>query len=187
MNRVFTCFAALLLCCTAISSSHAQQTPSHSAVTSTASPEVTEFQKIDNAWSNAINKRDQYGLELVLSPLLVDVSSKGDISTRDQRVAELLSNNDKSLYLEQRVITVRMLGDVAVANGTYLLRHQVDDKPVDEHGVFTQVFQRSHGRWMCINAQRTVVRTDSDEKQKRPHESHFHLPAIFSPDSTKNN
>ena len=30
---------------------------------------------------------DQYGLELVLSPLLVDVSATGDITTRNQQVA----------------------------------------------------------------------------------------------------
>ncbi|HEV2214428.1 MAG TPA: nuclear transport factor 2 family protein, partial [Terracidiphilus sp.] len=106
----------------------------------------------------------------------VDVSSTGDIATRDQRVADLISNSDKTLHLERRVITVRMLGDVAVANGTYALHHLVGNKPVDEKGVFTHVFQRSRGRWMCVNSQQTAVRTDSPEKAKKEHASHFHLP-----------
>ncbi|HEU5457351.1 MAG TPA: nuclear transport factor 2 family protein [Terracidiphilus sp.] len=142
----------------------------------TSAPEVQEFQKIENGWSNAINSRDQYALELVLSPLLVDVSSSGDIATRDQRIANLISNSDKTLHLERRVITVRMLGDVAVVNGTYVLHHQVDNKPVEEKGVFTHVFQRSRGRWMCVNAQQTAVLKDSPEKGKKAHESRFHLP-----------
>jgi len=41
------------------------------------SPEIREFQKIENTWSSAINERDQYSLELVLSPLFVDVSAVG--------------------------------------------------------------------------------------------------------------
>ena len=185
MTRILACLIALLLCGAAATPVRALQSPASTAATTTASPEVQEFQKIEDAWSKAINERDEYGLELVLSPLLVEVSAAGEISTRDQRVADLLSSTDKTLHLEQRVITVRMLGDVAVANGTYVLHHQVDNKPAEEKGVFTHVFQRSHGRWMCINAQQTAVRTDSTEKGKKEHASHFHLPGILSPDSKK--
>ena len=90
-----------------------------STATTTESPEITQFQKIEDAWSDAVNLRDQYGLELVLSPLFVDVSASGDITTRNQQLAQLITGEDKTLHLDQRVITVRMLGDIAVANGTY--------------------------------------------------------------------
>ena len=88
------------------------------------------------------NRRDQYGLELVLSPLFVDVSASGDVTTRNQQVAQLISGEDKTLYLTQKVVTVRMLGDIAVANGTYTLHHKVNSAQVDEKGVFTHVFER---------------------------------------------
>ncbi len=90
-----------------------------SGVTTTVSPEVAQFQKIEDSWSDAVNRRDQYALELVLSPLFVDVSAQGDVTTRNQQVVQVISSQDKSLYLTQKVITVRMLGDIAVANGTY--------------------------------------------------------------------
>ncbi|MGB6973869.1 MAG: nuclear transport factor 2 family protein [Terracidiphilus sp.] len=185
MMRMLACLVAFLLCVAAMPL-RALESPAPTAAATTASPEVAEFQKIEDAWSNAINERDQYGLDLVLSPLLVDVSASGDISTRDQKVADLLSSSDKVLHMEQRVIAVRMLGDVAVANGTYVLHHQTKDAPVDEKGVFTHVFQRSHGRWMCINAQRTTVRTESTGKSRTEHESHFHLSSILSPGKKKN-
>jgi hypothetical protein len=35
--------------------------------------------------------RDQYALELVLSPLFVDVSAGGDITTRNQQLAQLIT------------------------------------------------------------------------------------------------
>lgn len=183
-TRISAFLIAFSLCCVALL--RAQQPAAPAAATTTASAEIQQFQKIENGWSNAINDRDEYALELVLSPLLVDVSSTGEMATRDQRVADLLSNNDKSLHLDQRVMTVRMLGDVAVVNGDYALHHQADNKPVDEKGVFTHVFQRSHGRWMCIDAQRTAVPTSRTEKSRKEHESHFHLPGILSPESKKN-
>jgi hypothetical protein len=152
--------------------------PTQQPVTSAESPEKREFQKIEDAWSSAINLRDQYALELVLSPLFVDVSADGDITTRNQQLAQLITGEDKTLHLDQRVITVRMLGDIAVTNGTYLLHHKVRQAQVDERGVFTHVFERTRGGWLCINSQRTVLREDSNAKTKKPSnaEMPFHIP-----------
>jgi ketosteroid isomerase-like protein len=152
-----------------------------SAATSAESPEIREFQKIENAWADAINQRDQYALELVLSPLFVDVAASGDITTRNQQLAQLITGEDKTLHLDQRVITVRMLGDIAVANGTYVLHHKSGSAEKDEKGVFTHVFERVHSGWLCINSQRTSLREDSNAKPKKQSsaEMPFHIP-IFT-------
>jgi ketosteroid isomerase-like protein len=183
MTRFSVCFSAFLLICCALSA----QSPAPAAVpvqtsaTSTASPEILQFQKIEDSWSEAVNGRDQYALELVLSPLFVDVSATGDITTRNQQVAMAITGEDKSIHLDQRVITVRMLGDVAVANGTYVLHHKVGSAEANEKGIFTHVYERAHGSWLCINAQRTVLREDSNAKQKKQSsvEMPFHIP-LFS-------
>ena len=109
-----------------------------------------------------------------------NISAQGDVSTRNQQVVQVISGQDKSLYLTQKVITVRMLGDVAVANGTYTLRHKVNAAEVDEKGVFTHVFERVHGGWLCTNSQRTVLREDASSKQKRQSttDSPFHIPFL---------
>lgn len=149
------------------------------AVATTEGAAVTQFQKIEDSWSDAENRKDQYALELVLSPLLVDVSASGDITTRNQQLVQVMNNDDKSLNLQQRVITVRLLGDIAVANGTYSLRHKVNGSEVDEKGVFTHVFERVRNGWLCTNSQRTVLRTDAAGKaSKKPStaEEPFHIP-----------
>lgn len=185
MNRFFPFLIALisLSCAAAAQSPGSDPTAGNvpAGVTSTVPPEVAQFQKIEDGWSDAVNRRDQYGLELVLSPLFVDVSASGDVTTRNQQVAALLSNEDKTLYLTQKVVTVRMLGDIAVANGTYTLHHKVGSGQVDEKGVFTHVFERVHGNWFCINSQRTVLRQDANTKQKKANanETPFHFP-LFS-------
>ncbi len=189
MNRLFLFSSAMLLsCCAALA-----QTPAPDAaapagtipIASTDAATKAQFQKIEDNWSDAVNKRDQYGLELVLSPLLVDVSASGDVTTRNQQVVQLINGEDKTIALTQNVITVRMMGDVAVANGTYTLHHKVNGQPVDEKGVFTHVFQHVRGGWLCVNSQRTVLRTDSSgkEKQKKPSQSttadeRFHIPFL---------
>jgi len=49
---------------------------------------------------------------------------------------------------------------------------------VDEKGVFTHVYERTRGGWLCINSQRTVLREDSNAKPKKQSnaEMPFHIP-----------
>jgi len=192
MNRFFLPFSAALLWCSiagaqapapapdAAPTSGASPAAEGNGATETISPEILEFQKIDDGWSDAVNRRDQYSLELVLSPLFVDVSASGDVTTRNQQVAQVISGEDKTLYLTQKVVTVRMLGDIAVANGTYTLHHKAASGEVDEKGIFTQVFERVHSGWLCINSQRTLLRQDAAKKKESAPESPFHLPNPFS-------
>ena len=155
-----------------------------STATSAESPEIRELQKVEDSWTTALNQRDQYGLELVLSPLFVNVSATGDITTRNQQIVALINQEDKAATTDARVITVRMLGDVAVANGTYTLTHKLNGGMVEEKGVFTHVFQRVHGNWVCLNAQRTMLREEAPGKAKKAKseskaELPFHIP-LFS-------
>jgi len=193
MKSVLLVFFAVLA---SSGSAFAQSTPTPAAAppaTSAETPEIRELQKVEDSWSNALNQRDQYGLELVLSPLFVNVSATGDVTTRNQQVVGLINAEDKTATTEQRVITVRMLGDVAVANGTYSFIHKVNGSLVDEKGVFTHVFQRQHGNWVCLNAQRTLLRTDAPSrvkakatKSKNDAELPFHIPLFSKSDKSSN-
>src|SRR5215831_11635939 len=109
MNRIFACFPAVLLyCCIATAQTPAGPEAAPPNVTSTASPEVQSFQKIEDTWANAVNQHDQYGLENVLSPLFVDVAANGDITTRNQQIVQVITGDDKATWLTQKVVTVRM-------------------------------------------------------------------------------
>ena len=186
MTRKMLCFTAGMLCCVAAIAQDQAPAPAPApppGITSTASPEVQAFQKIEDKWDDAVNTRDQYSLELVLSPMFLGISANGDISTRNQELAGVISSQDKTEHLNQRVITVRMLGDIAVANGTYVLHHKVASGPAEEKGVFTHVFEKQRNGWLCVNSQRTVLREDGPpgkgkKKQSSGAELPFHVPLI---------
>ncbi len=166
---------------------HAQQ----AATEKTAKPatEVEAMQRIEDQWSESLAKRDQYGLELVLSPRFVNISAEGEVRSRNQEIANVLTKYPDLISLEQKVVDVRTLGDVAVVNGTYILRRRANGHPVDEKGVFTHVFQRNRSTWQCINAQRTIVveqavdksKTASTAKQSKA-ELPFHIPLLHKGD-----
>jgi hypothetical protein len=167
------------------------QAPASSApVTTAESPEIHELQKVEDSWDDALNKRDQYGLELVLSPLFVNVSAAGDVTTRNQQVVALINQEDKTAITDAHVITVRVLGDVAVANGTYTYTHRLNGNTVAEKGIFTHVFQKQHGNWVCLNAQRTSLREEAPGKKtakaksKSDAELPFHIPLFSKSDKS---
>jgi ketosteroid isomerase-like protein len=188
MNRIVACLSAVLLTCSAAAAQNLNSDPvtTGSSAALTGAADIAQFQKIEDAWSDAVNRHDQYGLELVMSPLFMDVSASGDVTTRNQQVALAIANDDKSLFLTQKIVTVRKLGDIAVANGTYDLHHKVNSAQVDEKGVFTHVFERVRGGWLCINSQRTVLREDSSAKQKKQSSASasepFHIPFFSKSD-----
>lgn len=182
--------ALILPCCVFAAQDPAAAGSAHvaTAATTADSPEIRDFQKIEDNWSTAINGRDQYGLELVLSPLFVDISASGDITTRNQQLAQVINGEDKTVHLDQRVITVRMLGDVAVASGTYVLHHKTASGPMDEKGIFTHVYQRLRNGWVCVNSQRTVLREDGPgskaKKKSSEAEMPFHIPLFSKSEKT---
>lgn len=183
-------FAAFALISLSYAAAPAQApAPTVSGVTSAESPEIRELQKVEDNWTNALNQRDQYGLELVLSPLFINVSSTGDVSSRNQQIVALINQEDRNASTDARVVTVRMLGDVAVASGTYSYKHKANGTEIEEKGVFTHVFQRVHGNWLCVNAQRTALREDTPGKAKasKPKsnaELPFHIPIFSKGDKT---
>jgi hypothetical protein len=183
---------SLLVLCSFAGLSFAQSSVAVTPATANAaqSAEIKEMQKLEDQWSDAIVKRDQYGLELLLSPLYVGISANGEVTTRNQQIALLYQKTTDPLTMEQRVISARMLGDVAVVNGTYITRRKDGSNSLEERGIFTHVYQRVRSNWLCINSQRTLVAEESGAKQKTAKKSNadlpFHVPFLFKgADSTK--
>jgi ketosteroid isomerase-like protein len=126
------------------------------------------FQKIEDRWSQAIDKRDQYALEQLLSPELTDISAIGAITTRNQQIAMLFGKGAEPLSLNLRVLNVRSFGDLAVVIGTYREQRRVNGKLMGLNGMFTHIFQKVRGNWLCVSAQRTLpVETVSQKARAR--------------------
>lgn len=190
MKHIFTRIPlSCLALCTFVAPLFAQSSATVTPATANASQsvEIKEMQKLEDQWSDSIVKRDQYGMELLLSPLYVGISASGEVTTRNQQIAQLFQKTTDPLTMEQRVISARMLGDVAVVNGTYVTRRKTGSDTLEERGIFTHVFQRVRSNWLCINSQRTIVAEESPTKQKVAKKSNaelpFHVPFISKSDN----
>jgi hypothetical protein len=149
------------LVCTGVPGCPAQQ---NLAVQASQTADTKAFQQLENRWSEAIGKRDQCALELVLSSELVDVSETGNVRTRNQQIGMLYQKGGEPHSLDQRVLNVRIFGNLAVVVGTYSELRRIHGKTVVGNGMFTHVYQNARGNWLCIHAHRTA--TDEGALQK---------------------
>ena len=161
----------------------AQQSQSMAPGSTNVPPEVKEFQGYEDQWSNALVKNDQYTMEFLLSPLFVDISSTGDVTTRNQQIAMLFQKGEEPVSVQQRVVSVRLFGDTAVVAGTYIVRSRTNGNIREERGIFTHVYNRSRMRWACVNSQRTAVVDLTPGKQKAQKKTDapepFHIPLLY--------
>jgi hypothetical protein len=146
-----------------VTQTNAQQAGAHQI---SRLPDKQAFQQIEDRWSQAITKRDQYALELLLSPELIDVSAWGDQTTRNQQIAMLFEKDVEPLSLDPRVTNVRTFGEVAVVIGSYDEQLRVNGKPVRQTGMFTHIYLNERGNWLCVNAQRTPDAESVPEKAR---------------------
>jgi hypothetical protein len=147
--------------------------------------EIAQFQKLEDQWSEAIAQRDQYALELLMSPIFVNIESDGEVGTRNQQIAALFAKGaPQPVSMEQRVVNVRTFEDMAVIDGTYIIKWRINGQVHEERGIFTHVYQHARANWICVHSQRTAVVEKTDEKQKTASkksnaELPFHIPLIY--------
>jgi ketosteroid isomerase-like protein len=173
-------------------SAGAQQVAQPAAKANAAPAAFREMQQVEDRWNDAVTKRDQYGLELVLAPQFIGISASGDVTTRNQQIANLFVKGSGPNSLEQKVVSVRFVGDVAIVNGTYVMSWKTEKGPVLEKGIFSHVFEHVRNNWLCLNSQRTVVAEDmkraAQEKPKSSKKSDatlpMHIPLVYKGPAT---
>jgi ketosteroid isomerase-like protein len=176
-------------CCTLAAALIAFPFGTLAAQSADPSPAIAQMQQVEDAFDTAVTKRDQFALENLLARDFVGIGAEGDVTTRNQQISHLFIPGSMPVSLMQKVIGVRVIADVAIVNGTYVMEWQgaSDQHKVAEKGVFTHIFRKnSMGNWQCINSQRTVVATE-DERKKKPatHTSKsnadqpLHIPLIY--------
>jgi ketosteroid isomerase-like protein len=86
------------------------------------------------------------------------INPQGVLVTRAQRLANLASGNtDVNVIDNEREITVRVYGDMAVVQNLSTLRGRFNGVPTDTDLRGTFVWVRRHGRWQLLTNQLTAV------------------------------
>jgi ketosteroid isomerase-like protein len=118
---------------------------------------MAELAAVSKAYDTAISRRDMAVLEKILAPGAVFTTATGRVMER-AAVLEMLAQPDTYYEtLESGDIRRRINGNVAVETGRVRVRGKRKGQPVDETQRYTDVWQKTDGRWRLIAEHTSLV------------------------------
>jgi ketosteroid isomerase-like protein len=118
---------------------------------------MAELAAASKAYDTAISRRDMAALEKILAPGAVFTTATGRVMER-AAVLEMLAQLDTHYEtLESGDIRRRINGNVAVETGRVRVRGKRKGQPVDETQRYTDVWQKTDGRWRLIAEHTSLV------------------------------
>jgi ketosteroid isomerase-like protein len=143
----------------------ATPTSPSSAITSaadraSASPQERAVLAAMEQYKQAIIASDVAELARIWTDDYTFINPLGGIVTRAQRLTNIASGNTNVQVIDdEREITVRVYGDMAVVQNLSTLRGQFSGSPTDTDLRGTFVWVRRDGRWRLVTNQLTPVAT----------------------------
>ena len=129
-----------------------------SAAKTGMSPQESAVRAAMEQYKQAVLDRDIPLLQRIWSDDYTFINPNGGIANIAQRIANLTSGNTNLDVIDnEREITVRIYGDMAVVQNLSTLHGQFNGVPVDTHLRGTFVWVRRDGRWRLVTNQLTAV------------------------------
>jgi ketosteroid isomerase-like protein len=116
-----------------------------------------ELVKLENAWSEAVAKKDTTFLHNLYADEFMAIDKDGAITNKAQEIANTFSGKLKFTSYRLEDLKVRLYSDVAVVTGNNTVKATFQDHDISGLYRFTDVFVKRSGRWQCVVTQGTLV------------------------------
>ena len=120
------------------------------------SPEE-EFIKLENAWKQAVVKRDAATLQRLYADEYVSTDQEGMVWNKAQDIDIDTKGASRLTSYKIDGVKVRLYGDVAVVTGHNTSSGTLHGSAVSGQSRFTDVFLKRDGRWQCVASQTTPM------------------------------
>lgn len=152
MNKII---GTMLLVCAGAGSVYAQApmaaTP---AAPAAKAPSVSQtIKQLEQDWVDAIKANDWDKLNQILADDWVALGFTGKKETKQSLEADFKSGKDKLESITIGPIDVKVLGNVAVAQGSDTEKSTTDGKDTSGKWVWMDVFVKRDGKWVAVRSQ----------------------------------
>jgi len=117
-----------------------------------------ELVKLEANWSKAIVARDVAAVNAIVAADWTGQNASGTVTDKTKMLAEMKAGVDTSSSMVNRDVRVRIIGDIAIVQGSD--DEKSTHKGKDSSGAYTwtDVFQKRAGHWVAIASQSTPVK-----------------------------
>jgi ketosteroid isomerase-like protein len=116
-----------------------------------------ELVGIEASWSKAIVAKDAATIGKIVAPEWTGQNSSGKSETKDKMLADLKAGVDSSTSMTNHDVHVRIIGDVAIVQGSDDEKTMHKGKDVSGTYTWMDIFQKRGGHWVAIASQSTPV------------------------------
>jgi ketosteroid isomerase-like protein len=124
-----------------------------------ADAEAQRAMAATQAACDALRLQDMAALEKLLAPEFVLVTSRAEVQSREQVIAEVRSGDPQYSRFENHSMSARVYGDTAVVQGITSLEGVSGGAPFKVDVRFTDTLIKVKGRWMLVVSHVTRIPT----------------------------
>jgi ketosteroid isomerase-like protein len=124
---------------------------------SAQSSEQTKLISLEKMWNQAQLQHDSGALKSMISDRFVSTEWDGELSSRDQFLAEIADPKFVPSVMSVDDVKVEFYGDTAIVIGVYHTKGKYNGKPYDHVGRFTDTWIRQNGLWKCVASHTSLL------------------------------
>jgi ketosteroid isomerase-like protein len=148
----------VLLVCGCFGLSFAQ-TQSPPAATSTKGPSVSQvIMQLEHDWVDGAKARDWDKLSQILADDWTGIAYDGSKDTKQRIQAAVKSGADKVESYEFGPMDVKVMGNVAVVQGSDTEKSTTNGKDTSGKSVWMDVFVKRDGKWVVVRSQSAMLK-----------------------------
>jgi ketosteroid isomerase-like protein len=133
------------------------QAPKGAGRGAAASATVDAIKQLEKDWSDAQKSRDIEKLRTILAEDWQGLGSDGAISSKRDFLNDVKSGASKLDSFEMGPMDVKVMGRVAVVQGSDTEKSSTKGKDTSGKWVWTDVFVDRDGRWVAVRSQSAMV------------------------------
>ncbi len=150
--------APLLIACVGVGLALAD-TPSPTAASTAKEPSVSQaIKQLEQDWTDASKAGDASKLDQILADDWVGLTYDGRKETKQTVLARVKSGKDTTESVENGPMDVKVLGSVAVVQGSDTEKSMTNGKDSSGKYVWMDVFVKRHGKWVAVRSESTLVK-----------------------------
>jgi ketosteroid isomerase-like protein len=122
-------------------------------------PSVSQsLKQLEQDWSDAMKAADTDKLGAIVADDWVGIAYDGKMITKKSIMAEVKAGKDKTDSIEMGPMDVKVIGNVAVVQGSDTEKSSMDGKDTSGKWVWMDVFVKRDGKWVAVRSQSAMVK-----------------------------
>jgi uncharacterized protein (TIGR02246 family) len=148
----------LLIACAGVGLAFAD-TPSPTAASTAKAPSVSQaIKQLEQDWTDAIKAGDADKLGQIVADDWIGLTYDGRKETKQSLLAGVKSGKNKAESAENGPMDVKVLGNVAVVQGSDTEKSITNGKDSSGKYVWMDVFVKRDGKWVAVRSESTMVK-----------------------------